>query len=293
MEHYPVDEAAILSSLRRISRAIDIHSRRLVKEHLLTTPQLICLRALSAGGPMMPSELAREISLSQATVTGILDRLSERRLVSRRRNPRDKRCVVVRVTDRGREALAAAPSPLQGGFAQTFAMLDVGQRERIAAVLAEVASRMETPLEAAEMALQGAASRRSAASRAPLRGCFFGRRGLFGQQLERFVHRDCFRRRVLREGRVDLAVLHVGAVAARHHDNRLSVGRVGAELAQRLHFGAGTASPAAGCLLGEELQRAVELDGEDVVAGLQGGVGLALHHIGAELSETGLHHLAG
>lgn len=121
-----------------------------MKEHLLTAPQLICLRALAAGGPMMPSELAREISLSQATVTGILDRLSERRLVSRRRNPRDKRCVVVRVTDRGREALDAAPSPLQGGFAQTFALLDDSKREQIAMVLAEVASMMETPIDVAE-----------------------------------------------------------------------------------------------------------------------------------------------
>lgn len=143
MDNVPVDEDSILASLRRISRAIDVRSRRLVREHLLTSPQLVCLRTLAATGPMMPSELARAVSLSQATVTGILDRLAERRLVTRRRNPRDKRCVVVRVTERGTEALEAAPSPLQGGFSERFAALDLSAQQRIASTLALVADMME------------------------------------------------------------------------------------------------------------------------------------------------------
>lgn len=143
-----VDQDAILSSLRRISRAIDVHSRRLSRDHLLTAPQLVCLRALQSAGSMMPSELAREVNLSQATVTGILDRLSDRRLISRRRNPSDKRCVTVKVTPVGRELLESAPSALHEGFSKMFDTLAPSERESIAAALARVAEMMEaTPAE--------------------------------------------------------------------------------------------------------------------------------------------------
>ena len=80
-------EERILRSLRRISRAIELHSKQLKATHRLTAPQLICLRELRVVPHTTPCELARAVSLSQATITGILDRLESRGFIQRARNP--------------------------------------------------------------------------------------------------------------------------------------------------------------------------------------------------------------
>jgi len=103
----------------------------------------MCLRVLEDAGTMMPSEMARAVSLSQATVTGILDRLSQRKLITRRRNPRDKRRVIIRLTDEGRALLASAPSPLHGGLASTLRAMSDVERLTIHDTLERVADIMD------------------------------------------------------------------------------------------------------------------------------------------------------
>lgn len=135
-------EEQVLFALRRICREIDLHSRRVAREHDLTTPQLLCMRQLSRHGSMMPSELADRVALSQATVTGILDRLSSRGFVKRRRDPSDKRRVILTVTESGARALDAAPRPLHDRLAQRLAEMPSHERDHIAATLSMVAAIM-------------------------------------------------------------------------------------------------------------------------------------------------------
>ena len=73
----------ILVALRRITRAIDLQSKRLLKETGLTAPQLVVLRALEREGPLPPSKIADRVSLSPATVTTIVERLTRLGLVER------------------------------------------------------------------------------------------------------------------------------------------------------------------------------------------------------------------
>ena len=143
----PADESLpderVLRALRRISRAIDQHSRRLSGSHQLTSPQLVCLRQLLGDGTWTPSRLAKEVSVSQPTVTGILDRLAKRGLVQRTRDELDRRRVLLSITDEGKALVAAAPSPLQERFAQHFALLESSEQRSIADVLERVVSMME------------------------------------------------------------------------------------------------------------------------------------------------------
>lgn len=136
-------EETILRSLRRITRAIDIHSRQLAQEHRLTGPQLVCLRQIERDGQTTPSALARQISLSQATVTGILDRLSNRGLVNRVRSDTDRRRVHVTLTEAGKQLAATAPSPLQQRFARRLEALAPEGQARIAEVLQQIVAMME------------------------------------------------------------------------------------------------------------------------------------------------------
>ena len=133
----------VLRALRRISRAIDQHSRRLSGSHQLTSPQLVCLRQLLGEGTWTPSRLAKEVSVSQPTVTGILDRLAKKGLVKRIRDELDRRRVLLLITEEGKALVAAAPSPLQERFAQQFALLETDEQRGIADVLERVVSMME------------------------------------------------------------------------------------------------------------------------------------------------------
>jgi DNA-binding MarR family transcriptional regulator len=141
-ETNPIEES-ILRSMRRITRAIDLYSRKLAKQFKLTGPQLVCMRHLRREGSLTPSELARSIALSQATVTGIVDRLHAQDLVSRQRDKKDRRRVNISLTPKGQELVDALPSPLQERFASRLASLPEENQQVINTILKQIVSMME------------------------------------------------------------------------------------------------------------------------------------------------------
>ena len=165
----PEYQEDILRSLRRIIRAVDLYSRRLVTDHGLSGPQLLCLRQLDAHGSMPAGELATAVSLSPATVCGILDRLEARELVMRERQTDDKRRVLVRLMAKGRQTARKAPPPLENGFRRQLEALPLGKQAEIDRVLKRLVEMMSVeeleaePLLAADAGLY-ARSRRAARS---------------------------------------------------------------------------------------------------------------------------------
>ncbi len=136
-------EDDILRSLRRISRAIDLHSKHLASTFGLTGPQLVALRTVGQLEEAAPSEIAREVSLSQATMTGIIDRLAARQLVTRERTSKDRRRVTVRLTDAGRALIEQAPSPLQERFVDRLQRLEPEEQHRIRSSLERIVEMMD------------------------------------------------------------------------------------------------------------------------------------------------------
>ena len=137
------DHDEILVALRRITRAIDLQSKRLVKATGLTAPQLVVIDTLKKGGEMSPSAIARKVSLSQATITSILDRLTAAGLVERIRSDTDKRVVLATLTPRGREAGENAPELLQAGFMRSFRELQPWEQNMLIASLQRIAELMD------------------------------------------------------------------------------------------------------------------------------------------------------
>jgi len=133
----------VITVLRRIIRAHDLHSHMLVQRQGITTPQLLILRELSRVTDMTAGELARRATFGQATLTGILDRLEARGWIVRSRCDRDKRRVLVRLTVSGHEALNRAPAPLQDRFVSAFGQLPDWEQSQILASLQKVAALME------------------------------------------------------------------------------------------------------------------------------------------------------
>lgn len=133
----------ILIALRRIMRAADIHSQKLVRESGLTTPQLLVMQAIKKEGNPSTSALARHIAVSQATVTRIIDRLERARLVSREKSSQDKRVVNITLTDAGKAKLAGAPAPLQASFLREYRKLDDWERHMLRSSLLRIAKMMD------------------------------------------------------------------------------------------------------------------------------------------------------
>ncbi len=133
----------VLTALRRVIRATDLHSRQLEKSVGLTAPQLLLLQILRQRGEVTIGALAREMNLSQATVTTVMDRLEERALVRRRRSDADKRKVFAALTEDGDKLLVNAPMLLQQHFIRRFQDLQDWEQAMILSALQRVAQMMD------------------------------------------------------------------------------------------------------------------------------------------------------
>jgi len=136
-----IDE--VLVALRRVIRATDLHSKHLAKTTGLTSPQMLLLQTIRNKGEVTIGELANEMSLSQATVTTILDRLEKREFVYRERSKEDRRKVHAYLTEVATEVLKEAPVPLQEHFSRQFSDLQEWEQTMIISSLQRVAQMMD------------------------------------------------------------------------------------------------------------------------------------------------------
>ncbi len=132
-----------LTALRRVIRAIDLHSKQLVKTASVTGPQLRLLQLIQKNPGASIKQLAQEMSLSQATVTTIIDRLEDREILSRLRSQSDKRKVHLILTPKGESILLKAPTVLQDAFVERFEQLADWEKHMIIASIQRVAEMMD------------------------------------------------------------------------------------------------------------------------------------------------------
>ncbi|HHE32299.1 MAG TPA: MarR family transcriptional regulator [Chlorobaculum parvum] len=111
-------------ALRRIARALDVHSRKLYREYSLTSPQMLCLHTLRLDGQHILSVLSGRLHLGVSTTNGIIDRLEAKGLVLRSRSQEDQRKVFITITPEGEELLDKVPELMRDIYAQAFARLE-------------------------------------------------------------------------------------------------------------------------------------------------------------------------
>src|SRR2546425_11261156 len=89
-----------------LMRLFHDHRRRfmsIAQEFELAPQQIMALKALGERGSIPMSELAGALHCDSSNVTGIVDRLEQRRLVERRSAAHDRRVKLLELTDRGVE----------------------------------------------------------------------------------------------------------------------------------------------------------------------------------------------
>lgn len=94
-----VEELVDLMARERAGRLRDWCRRPISSTHLNV------LLALEAEGPLTMGRLAEHLSLALPSATGIVTRMEDHALVSRDRDAADRRLVLVRLTERGRQLI--------------------------------------------------------------------------------------------------------------------------------------------------------------------------------------------
>ena len=142
----------VLSRVTRLARHLDIARRSAFASHGLETWEFDVLSALRRVGPpfqLTPGALLRATLVTSGTMTNRIDRLTEAGLVHREPDPRDRRGVLVTLTDAGKARVDAALADLLASERKLLAGLDDDRREPLSALLRDPAGppRRRWPLE--------------------------------------------------------------------------------------------------------------------------------------------------
>ena len=142
-EHIDICEE-ILTALRRITRAIDLHSKSLHHKYGITGPQMLILKVILTSQTSTPGKIAKKVSLSQATVSSILDRLVKQGYVERCKSDKDKRVVDVIPTQVAIEIFKNGyPSLLQEHFIDRLDKINEWEQTLILSSLQRIAYMMD------------------------------------------------------------------------------------------------------------------------------------------------------
>ena len=133
----------LLIALKKVIRAIDLHSKHLSKTSGLTGPQLLIVLEIDKAAGVNSSQVAKNINLSAATVTNIIDRLESKNLVSRVRNIQDKRKVGLFLTKNSQALLLNSPQPLQEHFIKKFSNLAQWEQSQLLSSIERLAEMMD------------------------------------------------------------------------------------------------------------------------------------------------------
>jgi DNA-binding MarR family transcriptional regulator len=145
-------EWMFFSTIRRINRSMDTHSKELEKQYGLTLSQLDVLLAVAEtpSGPV--GQIAQQVHLSKATLTNIADRLVRHGLLTRQRSTHDKRQIHLSLTPKARESLEQGPRPFHSAFSHHLQSLPRWERTQLLSSLQHVAALMDARRSAAATA---------------------------------------------------------------------------------------------------------------------------------------------
>lgn len=131
----------VFSRVSRLSRLLDRARNAAFADQDIVTWEFDVLAALRrAGDPyeLSPGKLLRETMVTSGTMTNRVDRLVARGLVSRSPDPGDRRGVLVRLTEAGKQVVDGALESLLNHELELLRGLDAEQREQLSALLRTV-----------------------------------------------------------------------------------------------------------------------------------------------------------
>jgi MarR family transcriptional regulator, 2-MHQ and catechol-resistance regulon repressor len=101
----------------------------------LTPPQFYVLATIGYAGGLPFGEIGAKMMVTVSNLTGIVDRLEEKKLVARKRDENDRRVVHVVLTEKGAKLYKTAIPLFEKSIAEVFAGLERAEQKRLSAVL--------------------------------------------------------------------------------------------------------------------------------------------------------------
>jgi DNA-binding MarR family transcriptional regulator len=141
-----LDPMHVLSRVSRLGHHLDRARRTSFADHGLESWEFDVLAALRrAGAPyeLSPGRLIKETLVTSGTMTNRVDRLVTRGLVERLPDPRDRRGVLVRLSDEGRAKVDGALATLLDRERELLAGLDALAQQQLAGLLRELITPLE------------------------------------------------------------------------------------------------------------------------------------------------------
>jgi DNA-binding MarR family transcriptional regulator len=111
---------------------------------------LIALKLLSERGPASQQSLAEALSLDPSNVVGLLNELEERELITRRRDPNDRRRHIVELSHLGEDELALAYVRLSHVEDDLLSALSTEERATLYQLLVRAVGAKSPPCDAAD-----------------------------------------------------------------------------------------------------------------------------------------------
>ncbi|WP_024301307.1 MarR family winged helix-turn-helix transcriptional regulator [Pseudogulbenkiania sp. MAI-1] len=100
---YKTDVLPVIRELVRAFQAFEQYSARHVRQLGLTPPQFDVIATLGNTPGMSCKELSEKTLITKGTLTGVIDRLAEKGVVTRQERPEDRRSVFISLTPEGEE----------------------------------------------------------------------------------------------------------------------------------------------------------------------------------------------
>jgi MarR family transcriptional regulator, organic hydroperoxide resistance regulator len=92
-----------LSLLWKVDHGLQACSRRMEELYAISAPQRLVLRIVGLQPGISAGKVAQVLHVHPSTLTGILQRLQARRLLSRKSDPKDARRALLQLTVKGRK----------------------------------------------------------------------------------------------------------------------------------------------------------------------------------------------
>lgn len=129
------------------------------EELVLTPPQIHALLWLGREGSLTMGELARCVSVTEKTITGLVDRLERDGHIRRERDAADRRVVRVWLTPRGAEASRGIEDGIHAKLVFVLGLLDPPDRRALFRIVDKLIERLGPPDAAARQPPSGKAPR--------------------------------------------------------------------------------------------------------------------------------------
>lgn len=158
---FPEDVRAALDAFRRIVQALRMAARNTERHVGLSTAQLFALQQLAHNPGASVNDLAARTFTHQSSVSVVVQRLVNRRLVQKLTARDDRRRVQLALTDAGRALLRRSPEPVQDKLIAGLAALTAERRHIVAEALGEIAQTISTDRSAPPMLFEEGRTRRA------------------------------------------------------------------------------------------------------------------------------------